>query len=43
MKEAQTFLNVDVLIVWTLIAVLISNGFEKLIRLGERKIVVWKE
>ncbi len=42
MQEAQTFLNVDVLIAWTLIAVLISYGFEKLIRLGERRIVVWK-
>ena len=42
MQEAQTFLNVDVLIAWTLIAVLISYGFEQLIRLGERKIVVWK-
>jgi len=42
MQEAQTFLNVDALIAWTLIAVLISYGFEKLIRLGERKIVVWK-
>jgi len=42
MQEAQTFLNVDTLIAWTLIAVLISYGFEKLIRLGERKIVTWK-
>ena len=42
MQEAQTFLNVDALIAWTLIAVLISYGFEKLIRLGERKIVVWR-
>lgn len=42
MQTAQTFLNVDAVIAWTLIAVLISFGFEKLIRWGERKIVVWK-
>jgi len=42
MQSAQTFLNVDAVIAWTLIAILISYGFEKLIRWGERKIVTWK-
>jgi NitT/TauT family transport system permease protein len=42
MQSAQTFLNVDAVIAWTLIAVLISYGFEKIIRWGERKIVTWK-
>ena len=43
MQSAQIFLNVDVVIAWTLIAVLISYVFEKLIRWGERKIVIWKK
>jgi NitT/TauT family transport system permease protein len=42
MQSAQTFLNVEAVIAWTLIAVLISYGFEKMIRWGERKIVTWK-
>ena len=42
MQSAQTFLNVDAVIAWTLIAVLISYGFEKIIRWSERKIVKWK-
>jgi NitT/TauT family transport system permease protein len=42
MQSAQTFLNVDVVIAWTVIAVLISYGFEKIIRWGERKIVTWR-
>ncbi len=43
MQSAQTFLNVDVVISWTLIAVLISYVFEKIIRWSEHKIVIWKE
>lgn len=42
MQNAQAFLNVDILIAWTLIAVLISSLFEMLIRLEERKVVKWK-
>ena len=42
MQSAQTFLNVDAVIAWTLIAVLISYGFEKIIRWSERKIVTWR-
>ncbi len=42
MQSAQTFLNVDVVIAWTLIAVLISYIFEKMIRWGEHKIVIWR-
>lgn len=36
MQSAQTFLNVEAVIAWTLIAVLISYAFEKLLRWGER-------
>ncbi len=42
MQSAQTFLNVDAVIAWTLIAVLLSYGFEKIIRWSERKIVTWR-
>jgi NitT/TauT family transport system permease protein len=42
MQSAQTFLNVEAVIAWTLIAVLISYGFEKMIRWSERKIITWK-
>jgi NitT/TauT family transport system permease protein len=42
MQNAQTFLNVDAVIAWTLIAVLISYGFEKMIRLAEKKIFIWR-
>jgi len=42
MQTAQTFLKVDAVIAWTIIAVLISYGFEKIIRWIENIIVVWK-
>lgn len=42
MLGAQTFLNVDAVIAWTILAVIISYGFEKAIRWGERKLVVWR-
>lgn len=42
MQAAQTFLNVDVVIAWTIVAVVISYGFEKIIRWSEHKIVVWR-
>lgn len=42
MQGAQTFLNVDAVIAWTIIAVLISFGFEKAIRWSERKLVIWR-
>ena len=42
MHTAQSFLNVDVLIAWTLIAILISFLVEKLIRWGEKKCIKWK-
>ncbi|MFA5301608.1 MAG: ABC transporter permease [Bacteroidales bacterium] len=42
MQVAQTFLNVDAVIAWTLIAILISFVFEKMIRWGERKIETWR-
>lgn len=42
MQNAQTFLNVDAVIAWTIIAVSISFLFEKAIRWGERKIIVWR-
>jgi len=43
MQNAQTFLNVDAVIAWTIIAVVISYGFEKAIRFAEHKIVVWRK
>jgi NitT/TauT family transport system permease protein len=43
MQAAQTFLLVDTVIAWTIIAVLTSYIFEKAIRWSERKIVVWKK
>ncbi len=43
MQNAQTFLNVDAVIAWTIIAILISYGFEKLIRWSEHKLVVWRD
>lgn len=43
MHAQQIYLNVDAVIAWTIIAVLISYIFEKLIRLSERKLVSWKE
>jgi len=42
MQSAQTFLNVDAVIAWTVVAVLISYGFEKMIRWSERKLIIWK-
>ncbi|MCE5346698.1 MAG: ABC transporter permease [Bacteroidales bacterium] len=42
MQGAQTFLNVDAVIAWTILAVLISYGFEKTIRWSERKLIVWR-
>ena len=41
MQTAQTFLNVDALIAWTIIAVLLSYGFESLLRVSERRTVRW--
>lgn len=42
MQSAQTFLKVDVLIAWTVVAVLLSYLFESIIRLVERRVVRWK-
>jgi len=42
MQSAQTFLNVDAVIAWTLVAVLISYVFEKIIRWIERLLIVWR-
>ncbi len=42
MQAAQIFLNVDAVIAWTLIAVLISFGFEKIIRHAESQIIKWR-
>ena len=42
MQTAQTFLKVDVLIAWTVVAVLLSYLFESVIRLVERRVVRWK-
>jgi NitT/TauT family transport system permease protein len=42
MQAAQTFLNVDAVIAWTILAVLISYGFEKAIRWSEQKLIVWR-
>ena len=36
MQSAQTFLNVDVVIAWTLIAVLISYVFEKIMKYADK-------
>lgn len=43
MQNAQTFLNVDAVIAWTIIAVVISYGFEKAIRFGENKLITWRD
>ena len=42
MQTAQTFLNVDAVIAWTIIAVLISFIFEKMIRWVESKFITWR-
>ncbi|HPT32717.1 MAG TPA: ABC transporter permease [Prolixibacteraceae bacterium] len=42
MHEAQTFLNVDAVIAWTILAVALGFGFEKIIRWSERKLFSWR-
>ncbi|MBE6346514.1 MAG: ABC transporter permease [Bacteroidales bacterium] len=42
MHSAQSFLNVDILIAWTFIAVMLSYLFETLIRFIEHKIIRWR-
>ncbi|HPR33947.1 MAG TPA: ABC transporter permease [Prolixibacteraceae bacterium] len=42
MQSAQTFLNVEAVIAWTLIAVVISTLFEWLIRWTEKRMLTWK-
>jgi len=42
LQTAQSFLNVEAVIAWTLIAVVISFIFEKLIRWGEHHITAWQ-
>lgn len=42
MQTAQTFLNVDTVIAWTIIAVLISYAFEKTIRWVESRFITWR-
>jgi NitT/TauT family transport system permease protein len=42
MQNAQTFLNVDAVIAWTIIAVIVSYLFEKVIRWSERKLITWR-
>jgi len=42
MQNAQTFLNIDAVIAWTIVAVLISYAFEKIIRWLEHKLVIWR-
>jgi len=42
MQNAQTFLNVDAVIAWTIIAVIISYGFEKALRRVEHKLIAWR-
>ena len=42
MHTAQSFLNVDVLIAWTFVAILLSFLFEQIIRFAERKIIRWR-
>ena len=42
MQTAQTYLLVNEVIAWTIIAIIISSFFEMLLRRVERKIVVWK-
>lgn len=41
MQSAQSFLNVEALIAWTIVAVLLSFIFEKIIRGCERKFLKW--
>ena len=42
MQDAQIFLMVSELIAWTIIAIIISYFFESMVRMAERKIVIWK-
>lgn len=42
MQNAQTFLNIDAVIAWTIVAVLISYGFEKIIRWIESRFITWR-
>jgi NitT/TauT family transport system permease protein len=42
MQNAQIFLQVNELIAWTLIAILVSSFFELLVRIIEKKLVRWK-
>lgn len=42
MHTAQSFLNVDILIAWTFIAVILSYLFEQLIRFLEHRIIKWR-
>ncbi len=42
MQNAQTYLLVDKVIAWTIIAILLSYLFDHLIRSVEKKTVVWK-
>ncbi|MFY9115922.1 MAG: ABC transporter permease subunit [Bacteroidales bacterium] len=42
MQLAQTYLNVEVLIAWTLLAIALSYLFERLIRWGESYLIRWK-
>lgn len=42
MQIAQTYLNVEAVIAWTLIAILISSIFEKTIRLYEKRVLKWR-
>lgn len=41
MHSSQTYLNVDILIAWTVIAILISYCFEILISILKNKIIIW--
>lgn len=43
MQEAQTYLLVDKVIAWTIIAIVLSYIFEKIIQLIKKQVVVWKE
>lgn len=42
MRSAQTFLQVDVLIAWTLVTILAGAIFEWLVGFAEKKIVKWR-
>ena len=42
MQGAQTFLNVDAVIAWTILAVVLSFFFEKVIRAAEHRLIAWK-